>query len=48
MTNCPPLDLNDVDEAECKAEFRVTKQHLPQEQEHLKTAQLLRCLSSHR
>ena len=29
MTNCPPLDLDDVDEAECKAEFRVKKQHLP-------------------
>ena len=28
MTNCPPLDLDDVDEAECKAEFRAKKQHL--------------------
>ena len=29
MTNCPPLDLDDLDEAECKADFRAKKQHLP-------------------
>ena len=28
MTKCPPLDL-DIDEAECQADFRVIKQHLP-------------------
>ena len=27
--HCPPLDLDYIDEAGCKAEFRVKKQHLP-------------------
>ena len=27
--SCPPLDFDDVDEAECKAEFHVKKRDLP-------------------
>ena len=28
LPSSPPLDLDDVDEVECKAEFRAKKQHL--------------------
>ena len=42
MTNCPPLDL-DVDEAECKAQFRVKKQHLPRLVEVLQLSPTFAC-----